>query len=125
MVEKYAYRKQHKNRGLYAEIVLEATFSKGEKNRLLTSYLADSKWESSCRTGVLFFYDYFVKRNTGILEVTIHQVDWYPVDTDDLIVLFSTIKALCEVLNFDIQNLTFDPVNETFNFPDFRSTIFK
>lgn len=121
MNKTYTYRVQVKNRGLYAEIVYDTFFTQGDKSEIVIEYLAIKEWELPCKTGIILFFDYFTRQNFGKLTVTIHEIKWLPVDTNKLVVLFASIKALCEGLNFQVEKLEFDSSTETFNFPERRS----
>jgi hypothetical protein len=121
MVKRYIYREQYKNRGCYAEIAFEVEFYERANNEIQIRYLAEPNWELMCCAGLNLFYGYFIEFKTGRLVVIIHEIKWLPVDTNHIVVLFASVKALCDALNFEIENLKFDSTAETFNFPDFRS----
>jgi len=120
-MQNYTFRKQIKNRGCYAEIIFEANLLREEYSALEIKYLADKEWEIACKAGVLVFHNYFGWAFSGGLEITIYEVRWLPADTDNLIVLFATIEALCEALNVQTEKLKFDTLNEVFLFPERRS----
>lgn len=121
MVKRFVYKEQYKNRGCYAEIAFEVEFYEGAKNEIQIKYLAESNWELMCCAGLNLFYGYFIKFKTGRLIVIVHEIKWLPVDTNQIVVLFASVKALCDALNIENKNLRFDSAAETFNFPDFRS----
>jgi hypothetical protein len=120
-MKRYIYKKQHENRGYYAEIIFEVQFDEGDSDELQINYLALPNWELMCRAGLNLFYKYFIKYKSGKIMVTIHEIKWRSVDTNHLIVMFVSVKALCDALNYEIENLKFDSSTQTFNFPDFHS----
>lgn len=117
----YSFKKQLQNKGCYAEIIFDVRFSVEASNNLSVDYSADTQWELACKAGVLVFYDYFVRKKRGNLEVSIYEIKWLPIDTNNLIILFVTIKALCDALTLVIENLTLDIEREIFQFPEIRS----
>lgn len=127
MIGEYCYKEEYDNRGNYVGLKFEIDFIDGEVDALDIKYLADTKWELMCRAGVVVFYDYFKRDKyfnryrVGKLIVTIQEVKWFPVDTNNLIVLFASIKALCDALNLELKNLRFDANMKAFHFPELRS----
>jgi len=49
------------------------------------------------------------------------MIDWYPVDTNLLVVMYTCTKALLDALDIEIEKLQFDTRNEIFIFPEVRS----
>jgi hypothetical protein len=121
MKRKYTYRQLLKNRGCYAELIFEINLIPGAENDLDVKYLADKRWEFSCKSGLQIFHDYFMKKMSGRLEIIIHEIKWLPVDTNNLIVLFATILAVSDVFKLNIPYLELDLVNETFHLPEARA----
>jgi hypothetical protein len=115
----HTYKKQVGGKGYYAEMTF-AVKSTSLSHNIEIIYQADTQWEDACRAGVRLFYDYFSRKNLGGLEVIIQEIRWNPVDTNNLIVLFTTVKALKEALNIEIDGLQFDAIAETFHFPERR-----
>lgn len=120
-MEKYVLRQQLNNRGCYSSISFDVTFNPSESSNLLIIYEAESMWESACKAGINIFFDYFKRSLKGQLIVKIVNIDWIPIDTNNLIILFSTVKGLSEVLDFKIKHLEIDLMNEYFIFPETRS----
>lgn len=120
-MEKYIFRKQLNNRGCYAEIVYGWNFSEGLECKTVIIYLAVPEWELSCRMGILIFSDYLFRQRSGKFEITIYDVKWLPIDTNYLVMMFTTIKALANSLNINLSNLELNTANETFVFPEPRS----
>lgn len=119
-MKKYILRKQIKEKGYYAEILYDIFFTKGDTNSLeIVCHI--SEWEYTCRTGALIFNEYFQRKNTGNVEIILHDIKWYPIDTNNLIVLFACVKAFAEGLDFKIDNLRLDVEEEVFCFPDVRN----
>lgn len=121
MIKRYIYREQYSSRGHYAEMIFEVDFKEGQTNDVQITYLAEPTWELMCRAGITLFYNYYTRFRQGTLLVIVHEIKWLPVDTNHLIVLFSSVKGLCEVFNYQIESLRFDSNTETFNFPEFRN----
>lgn len=119
-MKQYVFRKQIKNRGCYAELLYDIEFTKDVPGNLeIDCQIAE--WESVCRAGALIFYEYFQRINTGSIKVTIYDIRWYPVDTNNLIVLFACINAFLEGMDIKIDNLKLDTDSEFFCFPEVRS----
>ena len=120
-MEKYTLRKQLRNKGCYAEILLDVQFTEDKSCKLDIGYNAEKQWENACKAGILIFHEYFSRKRQGVLKVTIHEIKWMPVDTNNLIVLYCSLKSLSEILKFPIEGLSLDNVNEVFCFPEIRS----
>lgn len=120
IMETYTFRKQIGNKGCHAEILYDITFTNDTSSNLEVSCLV-AEWEPICKAAALIFYEYFRGINTGSIKIIIHDVMWYPVDTNSLIVLFACINAFSEGLDIKIHNLKFDTENEVFCFPEVRS----
>ncbi|MEN2398878.1 hypothetical protein GKZ90_0003785 [Flavobacterium sp. MC2016-06] len=120
-MEKYNLRQLVNNKGYLFNINFEVNLDRSKDSGLVIIYEADQNWENTCRAGIAIFYDYFSRKTKGQLTVKIIETHWLPVDTNNLIVLFATIKALSESLNFKIDKLEIDSINETFIFPEPRS----
>ncbi len=119
----YILKRQINNKGYYIEITSEVDFIPIDDRKLIIHYYADPNWEILCKAGIIIFFDYFCNKSIGLLEVKILKIKWMAVDTNNLIVLFGTIKALCESLDFSVPNLSLDDENEFFIFPDIRLSI--
>ncbi|MDP9955125.1 hypothetical protein [Epilithonimonas hungarica] len=118
---KYLIKKQIKDRGIFAEFDLEATYT--EDIGLQVEYLGDSIWEDACMVGAMVFYEYFKKRNKKGLNVKILSVKWMPVDTNTLIILYGIVDSLSKELKFEINNFSFSAENECFIFPECRALL--
>lgn len=119
-MKKYILRKQVKGKGYYAEFLYDIFFTESDSNSLeVTCHV--SEWEYICRTGALIFHEYFQRRNVGNVKIVVHDVKWYPIDTNNLIILFASVNAFAEGLDFKIDNLKLDVENEIFCFPDART----
>ena len=94
MIYTYTFRKQSKFRGYFASVTFNIIFDESKKKNLIISYLADLKWEVPCKAAI----NMFLERHpfTGELIITIQQIDWLPVDTNSTVVIYSTLKGLCE-----------------------------
>lgn len=119
-MKNFIFRKQVGNKGYYVKINFDVELLNEQKYKLEINYTADIKWKAFCETGILLFFEYFSRKEDSGLKVTIYEVSWLPVDTNAFLVLFSTIKALSEALNYDINGLEFDETNKKFIFPDPR-----
>jgi hypothetical protein len=113
--------KQMGNRGCYVEIEYELKYSENQDNFLQLQYNADSKWELACKMGVLLFKDYFFARMSGGIELSIINIGWMPVDTNNLIVMFAIVRALADEFKMEMPNLDLNTTNEVFTFPEPRS----
>jgi len=121
MIKNYIFKKQIGNRGFYFELAFEANVVNQSGNNINIEYLADTKWEIMCKAGILIFHDYFSRKNKGDLHVRVHEIKWLPVDTNNLLVMYTCVKALSEALDVPIEGLGFDVDNETFHFPELRN----
>jgi len=119
-MKKYAFRKQVRNRGCYAEVLFDLIYKDETSNGLVVNYHASHEWEHACKAGINIFYDYFIRVRRGMIEVTIHEIKWLPMDTNNLIVLYACINALLDALGIDIKDLGFDIENESFVLPEVR-----
>ncbi len=120
----FAFKKVLHKRGAYMKIEMEVDFYPSTmESKLEISYNADHEWKSSCEAGIHIFHDYFRYLNKGRLKITVNRINWLPVDTNNLIVLYATIMALCEILNFNVEDLQLDIQNEVFVFPEARKIL--
>jgi hypothetical protein len=117
----YTFKKQVKNRGCYAEIWFDIHYVEESTNNLTISYQASAEWEHACKAGVYIFYDYFRRMKGGAIDVKIYDINWQPVDTNQLVVMYVCIKALLDALDIEVEKLQFDPADEIFTFPEIRS----
>lgn len=120
MIKNYLFKKQVGNRGCYFELVFEANVVNQSGNNINIEYLADKKWEIMCKAGILIFHDYFARKIKGDLDVRVYEIKWLPVETNNLLVMYTCVKALTEALEVPIEGLAFDVENETFHFPELR-----
>jgi len=117
----YTFRKQINSKGYYVEFDFDVQLDDTAENNLSIEYLAGKEWEIPCRAGIMLFFDYLARQKGGALKVTVYEIRWLPVDTNNLIVLYGIVKALNEVLGLEVDKLGFDAANETFIFPETRS----
>lgn len=120
-MEKHTLRKQINNKGLYVSLTYQLNYNEEKHSNLIFSYEAHKLWETPCKLGAMIFFDYFSRKFKGELNVKIIELDWLPVDTNNLIVLFATIEGLSELLGFKIEKLELDLINESFVFPEQRT----
>lgn len=116
----YTFKKQIGNKGFYAGVDFEVKTIERTENELTFQYLADGQWRLACEMGFRLFYDYYTKQRSGGLKLIIHDVKWMPVDTNNLIMLFATVKALCEHFEVEIKDLGFEEARGVFCLPDRR-----
>lgn len=119
---RHNFKVQAGGRGLYAAIMLNVNFDKTANKSISIHFSEPSEWESTCMTGIYIFYDYYAHETVGRMEVTIERIDWMPVDTNNLIVLYGTILALSQELNYPLEGLGFDKDTELFTFPERRKS---
>lgn len=120
MINKFVFRKTLKDRGAYAEVSYKVSYSEKLPNEFVFSYSGDDRWKNCSVAAGDVFYDYFVRKMSGQLVVEIMEVKWLPVDTNNLIVFFTIVNALCEHFNLDLKNLRVDENFECFYFPEPR-----
>ena len=125
MIHKYTFRKQIGARGLYASIIFDVSVDYGKENSLEFDFQADAIWKTACEAGVLIFFDYFKRMKQGRLMITVTEIKWNPVDTNQLIIIFATLKGLCEALDLNLEHLNLDEFSETFRFPECRTLLTK
>ena len=113
---KYTVRQQFlNNSGRYAIIDFETSIDKNKQSNIIVNYNADTRWEIACRAGIVLFYDYSLLNCE--LSVTINEIIWRPVDTNNLTVIYATLQGLAEAYGIEIASLEIDVVNESFVFP--------
>lgn len=120
-MKRYIFRKQVGQRGCCVEIFYEVNLNRYSSGKIDLEYLGDPQWELMCRAGILLFRDYYAGVNRPSLDVRIHNIDWLPVDTTNLLVLYACVEALSEAVGFPITGLSFDANNATFTFPEERN----
>lgn len=120
MKSNFKLRELLKNRGCYADITFEIIENNEKPSNLILDYRADKLWEIVCKAGVFIFFDYYCRQNKGELTVKIIDIKWMPIDTNNIVVFYSTIKGLGEILNFNMDKLSIDFENETFIIPETR-----
>ena len=118
----YTFKKQVKNiGGCYAEISFDIDYVEESTSNLIVSYQASAEWEYACMAGIYVFYDYFKRMKRGAIDIKIYDIDWRPVDTNQLVVMYACINALLGALNIQVEKLEFDDTGEVFIFPEARS----
>lgn len=115
-MKNYIYKQQINNSGCFAEILYDISVNDQESG--LDIECQNEEWKDICKAATLIFYDYFVRRQTGKLKITILEVKSYPAATNSLIVMYACLMAFCEGLNLPVDNLKFDMARELFCFPD-------
>ncbi|MFP9113977.1 hypothetical protein ACLI1A_08535 [Flavobacterium sp. RHBU_3] len=115
MIHTYTFRKQAGVRGYFASVTFDITSDESKDQELIINYLADSRWEIACRSGILFFLDKFPF--PGQLRIDITDVRWLPVDTSNLVVVYTTLKGLYEFFKVSDDRLKFNDDDLVFSFP--------
>ena len=121
MIHEYTFRKQVGARGLYASIIFDVSVDCEKENCLEFDFQADLRWKTACEAGGLIFFDYFTRIKRGRSTIIITDIKWNPVDTNQLIIIFATVKGLCEAFDISIEHLNLDELSETFRFPERRT----
>lgn len=117
-MEKYSFKRQVDKKGYYVEFEFDVK-SADDSNEVLTiNYTADPEWEISTKAGIMMFHDYWCRRSRKGLHVNIYEIRWFPVDTDNALVLFGIIEALALFLKVDFPRLESFVQNERYYFPD-------
>lgn len=116
----YTLKKLLKNRGVYSSIDFEIQSNENKQKILIFEYNADDRWKIMCEAGALIFFDYYSRKKEGELKVIINKVDWMPVDTNNIIILYSVIKGMADILNFNIEGLEINENTESFIIPELR-----
>ncbi len=119
-MNKYTFRQQIKNRGCFAEIVFDLAVTEGVEKSIKIDCRV-TEWESICKSAAVIFYDYFKSQRDGRIDITVYEINWYPVDTNHLIVLFACVQAFNEATGISISQLKIDTDLEIFCFPEARS----
>jgi len=116
---KYAVKQQFLNSyGRYAVIDFEVSIDEGKEEKIIINYNADPRWEIACRAGIAIFYDYSLI--SCEFTITVNEIIWRPMDTNNLTVMYATIKGLAEAYEMEIP-IAIDVPNESFVFPTRRS----
>lgn len=113
----YKFKEQIDQRGYYSEITFNTKFYENEPIDLIINFNCISDWEIPCKAGILFFFDCFAKKRRGRLEIIIEDIKWQHVDTTNLIVTYTIMAALCENLNFELPNFSFEKDKKVFLLP--------
>ena len=100
--------------------MLNVSFDKTANRGISIHFNEPSEWESTSMTGIYIFYDYYAHQTIGRMEVTVERIDWMPVDTNNLIVLYATTLAISKALNYLMEDLGFDKDTQCFTFPERR-----
>ena len=122
-MSRHSLRKQIASRGYFAEIVLTATFIEDSKLQGIDigfKNTCDKTWQEACKCGAYLFREYFMR--PGRLEITFEEVNWLPVDTNFLIVVYTTVKAIEEELHCTSE-VRFDEEAIAFIFPERRTML--
>lgn len=120
----HSFRKQVGQRGCYAGISLHIETQTGAVPGMYFQFTdPDLQWKTACEAGAKIFYDYYKWKAYGTLNITIERIDWLPADTNHLIVLYATISALCEALQIEIPEFSFQKETALFVFPECRNLI--
>ena len=122
MIQQYTFRQQLGNRGAFCSISFDIIEDLSLSSGRTFIYEADAQWKTVCRAGVLIFFDYYTRQRNGSLTIKIIEIKWLPVDTNNLIVLYSVVKGLCELMNVSIESLRLDTSTELFCFPEHRTS---
>ena len=120
-MKNYILRKQINEKGCYAEIFYDITIDEHALNGTNITYNADERWETACKAGIIVFIEYFGPYLKGHLDITVYEIKWLPVDTNNLIVFFTTIKAMAEGLSLPSDKIKMELENDCFVFPEIRS----
>lgn len=120
-MSKFIVREQIKQWGWYAAVDVMAETDTLSTSEMIFDYKGPTEWQVPSKMAALTFYDYFKRRKSGRLVIRIENIDWLPIDTNNIIVFFSVIQALCKELNFNIEGLSLDKGKEIFIFPEPRS----
>lgn len=120
MKNTYTFRRLLDNRGCYASFDFEVSYNPEGETKLIVNFNADKKWEIPCKAGILIFFDFYSKDYKGQLTVTVNKIDWLPVDTNNIIVLFSSIQGLSDTLDYQIDEMLLDIEKEVFVIPEQR-----
>ncbi|MBV7531767.1 hypothetical protein [Chitinophaga sp. sic0106] len=116
-MRKYTLRKQIKNRGCFAEIIYDLIVNENE------GFCIDcrcSDWVVICNAAGAIFYDYFKRLRVGGVKIVVYEINWYPIDTNNLIVLFACLQAFAEATDVFIDNLKIDTDLGMFCLPEAR-----
>jgi hypothetical protein len=119
----FSIREQVERSGHFCSITFDVEEFTTDESSLKVEYFGEARWEAICRNGTNLFFEYYLRCKIGRLEVKIIEVDWYPVDTTGITVLYATIKGLSENLKIDIKDLYFDKTRQAYSIPDPRNLL--
>lgn len=100
----YKIRKQINFKGYHAGFELESSFVKEAVAALQIDFDIDThseKWKDSTIEGISIFYNNYQDVFKGKLTTTISKIDWFPVDTSELLIRYFIIRVLCEIHQLD------------------------
>ncbi len=112
----FLFKEQANNRGYYCEISTNCNYDELAPSQLIVHYTGDHRWQVAVEEASSIFFDYFTKANKGKLEIDIEVMKWRPVDTNDTVVKYATIKALSQQLKINLPDVSFDKTSGAFTF---------
>jgi hypothetical protein len=104
----YKLRKQIKNKGYQAGFELESIFVKEAIVALEVNFDIDKyaeQWKVATTKGISVFYNHYQKVFAGKLTITITTIDWFPVDTSEILISYFIIRVLCDIHRLDYLSL--------------------
>jgi len=122
-MQNYVFKQQVQGRGCYAIIGFDIIYEECSENTIEFTYKGDPKWEGACKAGALMFYEYFTKEKSGRINIVIHHVDWLPVDSNNLIVMYACVKAFLDSQSVESNYLDFNKSDECFVFAEPRKRL--
>ncbi|WP_130733893.1 hypothetical protein [Flavobacterium sp. J27] len=76
----------------------------------------EEQWKEATFNGIRTFYKFYKSHFNGILQINIHNIFWFPVDTKDVIINYTIIRVLCYWFQLDYLPILCQPQYESLFF---------
>lgn len=114
-LHRYFFKKVHNRRGY--RVGLDLTFDLNQKEfklELLDKYIGEFKL--GLETGFEFFSDYYYEKTDKKIQITVHLMEWFPMETSSDLVCYFFIRTLCHFFDFDFLEVVPKCFLEQFHF---------
>lgn len=103
MFKTYKIRKQNNQIGYYAGFEIDVSFTKQENSSKNIVIYPNSiqEWKASTIEGITIFYESYKNEFQGDLTIKINDIMFFPVDTKEIIVIYTIIRVLCHWFQLD------------------------
>jgi hypothetical protein len=74
----------------------------------------ESEWHSAIFFGVSYFFEHYSRKENKGLYVSVKKIHTMLEDTSYMVVMYATVKCLCEMLNFPQELISINQENGLF-----------